>query len=107
MKCVLCNGRTTQKQVEHREFGVSLGNYLAEVCGQCGEVFYDEQTAELIQTKSKKAGLFGLAKKAIVAEIGNSIAIRVPKEIAAFLNLKKGKEVVLMPQSKHGLLVEV
>ena len=52
-------------------------------------------------------GLFGLAKKAKVAEIGNSIAIRIPKEIAEFLKLKKGKEVIIFPESKNDLHINI
>lgn len=102
----MCDGKTVQKMVEHKEFGIFLGKFKAEVCTQCGETYFDEQTAEKIQLKSKELGLFGLAKKAKVAEIGNSIAIRIPKEIAKFLNLRKGKEVILLPKNKHDLLVQ-
>lgn len=75
------------------------------MCEKCGEVFFDEITAGKIQEKSKQLGLFGLAKKVKVAELGNSLAIRIPKEIASFLNLKKGKEVLLSPKTKHDLEV--
>ncbi|HLC85289.1 MAG TPA: AbrB/MazE/SpoVT family DNA-binding domain-containing protein [Candidatus Nanoarchaeia archaeon] len=107
MKCVICSGKTEQRSVEHKEFGTSLGKFKAEVCVKCGEEYFDEKTAEAIQTRSKELGLFGLAKKAIVAELGNSIAIRIPKEIASFLNLKKGQEVTLIPEDKHDLRVHV
>ena len=107
MKCVICDGKTTGKLIEHKEFGISLGNFKAEVCQKCGEIFFDEKTAEKIQQKSKQMGLFGIAKKARIAEIGNSIAIRIPKEIAKFLDLKKGREVTMFPKSKHGLHIDV
>ncbi len=107
MKCVMCEGKTVLKNVEYKEMGVVFGKYKAEVCERCSEQFFDEKTAEIIQEKSRKLGLFGLAKKTKVAEIGNSIAIRVPKEIAAFLSLEKGKEVTLVPKDKHGLMIQV
>ncbi len=107
MKCVLCNGETVKKNIEHKELGVSLGTFKADVCQKCGEVYFDQQTAQKIQEKSKELGLFGLSRKAKVAEIGNSIAIRIPKEIADFLQLKKGKEVIIFPESKHELHIEV
>lgn len=106
MRCVLCGGKTSAKNVEHKEFGVSLGTFRAEVCEKCGETYFDEKTVERIQQKSKDIGLFGLAKKAKVAKIGNSIAIRVPKEIADFLKLKKGEEVLMFPEGKQGLHIE-
>lgn len=107
MKCVICNGETSKKNVEHKESGVFLGNFSAYVCKKCGEIYFDEKTAEKIQHKSKQMGLFGLAKKAKVAEIGNSIAIRIPKEIAEFLKLKKGKEVIIFPESKNDLHINI
>ena len=107
MKCVICGGKTTRKTVEYKEFGISQGNFSADLCKKCGERYFDEETAARIQEKSKQLGLFGLAKKAKVAEIGNSIAIRIPKEIAEFLKLKKGKEVTIFPESKHGLHISV
>lgn len=107
MKCVICNGEAIKKNVDYRESGVSLGTFSANVCQKCGETYFDEKTAERIQNKSKQMGLFGLAKKAKVAEIGNSIAIRIPKEIVEFLKLKKGKEVVIFPESKNDLHITV
>lgn len=107
MRCVLCDGKTTSKMLDHKEFGVSLGLFKAEVCEKCGESFFNEATAEKIQQKSKEMGLFGLAKKAKVAEFGNSLAIRIPKELATFLNLKKGKDVLLVPKDKTDLMVHV
>ena len=107
MRCVMCGGNAISKNVEYKEFGVVLGNFKANVCKKCGETYFDEETAEKIQQKSKQMGLFGLSKKAIVAEVGNSIAIRIPKEIAEFLDLKKGKEVTIFPESKRGLRINL
>ncbi|HLC64747.1 MAG TPA: AbrB/MazE/SpoVT family DNA-binding domain-containing protein [Candidatus Nanoarchaeia archaeon] len=107
MKCVICGGNTQRKNVEHKEFGISLGMFKADVCEKCGEAYFDEKTADEIQRRSREKGLFGLAKKAKVAEVGNSIAIRIPKEIATFMKIKKGKEVTLFPESQHDLRVQV
>jgi len=107
MKCITCGGETFRKGVEYKEFGILLGNFKADVCKNCGEEYFDEETAGKIQEKSKQMGLFGLAKKAKVAEIGNSIAIRIPKEIAEFLNLKKGREVLMFPENKNELHINI
>ena len=107
MKCVMCGGKTIQKMVEHKEFGILVGTFLAEVCKKCNEAYFDEKIAEDIQKKSQKLGLFGLARKVKVAELGNSIAIRIPKEIGKFLDLKKGKEVVIFPETKHELRIQI
>ena len=107
MKCIMCEGNTIKKNIEYREFDVSLGSFKADVCKKCGETYFDEETVGEIQAKSKQLGLFGLAKKVKIAEIGNSIAIRIPKEIAEFLKLDKGKEVIIFPESKHGLRISL
>lgn len=103
----MCGGKTINKNVEHKEFGILLGIFPASVCEKCNEVYFDEKTAEEIQKKSQEMGLFGLARKVKVAEIGNSIAIRIPKEIGNFMNLKKGKEVIIFPENKHALHVQI
>lgn len=106
MKCVFCKAETARKVVEYKEFGVSLGKFEADVCPKCNEFFFDSGTVSKIQVKSKKLGLFGLSKRTKVAEVGNSIAIRIPKEIAKFVGLKKGKEVLIMPKEKNLLSIE-
>ncbi|MFH1592335.1 MAG: AbrB/MazE/SpoVT family DNA-binding domain-containing protein [Candidatus Woesearchaeota archaeon] len=107
MKCITCNGELKKKEVEHKELGVSLGKFPALVCTKCNEVFYDEISAERIQKKSKELGLFGMAKKTKVAMVGNSLAIRIPKEIAKFVDLKKEEIVKLIPKSNKEILIEV
>lgn len=107
MKCVLCGGKTIAKTVEHSEFGISLGSFKAKVCEKCNEIYFDESIAEKIQQKSKDLGLFGLTKKVKVAEVGNSIAIRIPKAISEFLKIKKGQEVTLIPETKKDLHIQV
>ena len=107
MKCVMCGSNTVKKNVDYKEFGVFLGNFKADVCQKCGETFFDSDTAGEIQAKSKKMGLFGLSKKTKTAQVGNSLAIRIPKEIAKFINLKKEEEVKITPKSPKEILIEV
>jgi hypothetical protein len=107
MKCVICEGALKEKLVEHKEFGISFGKFKAQVCAKCGEVFYDSDVVDKIQAKSKELGLFGLSKKTKVAQVGNSLAIRIPKEIAKFIHLKKEEEVKIVPKSSNELIIEV
>lgn len=106
MKCVLCSGKLEEKIVEDKEFGVSLGRFKANVCWDCGEAYYDSEVAKKIQAKSKELGLFGLAKKTKVAQVGNSLAIRIPKEVAEFMNLHKEDMVTIVPKSQKELSIE-
>ena len=99
-------GILEEKIVEYKEFGIPLGKFTANICKNCGEAFFDSETAKKIQEKSKEMGLFGLAKKTKVAKVGNSLAIRIPKEIAEFLKLKKEKEVSIVPKNSHELSIK-
>lgn len=103
----MCKGMLEEKLVDYSEFGVSLGRYKGTVCRSCGEAFFDSEIAKKIQIKSKELGLFGLAKKTKVAQVGNSLAIRIPKEIALFTKLKKEKEVRILPKSPHEFIIEI
>lgn len=106
MKCAICKAEMKKENVEHKEFGVSLGKFKADACPKCGEKFYDSATVDKIQQASKRAGLFGLARRVKAAKIGNSIAIRIPKEIAEAVHLKPGTEVILHPEGEK-LVAEI
>ena len=103
----MCEGKLEKKNVEHKEYGVSLGTFPALVCNKCNNVFYDSDIVDIIQTKSKEMGLFGLTKKTKVAKVGNSLAVRIPKEIAEFIHLDKEMEVRIKPKNKKELVIEI
>ena len=107
MKCIMCDGKLIQKKVEHEEFGVSLGKFEAQVCSKCNEVYFDSEIVNKIQTKSKKLGLFGLVKKTKVAKVGNSLAVRIPKEIVDFTRLKKEGSVKVFPRGRKEIIIEL
>ena len=106
MKCIICNSELNEKLIEYEEYGIPFGKYKAKVCSKCGEVYFDSETVDKIQQKSKKLGLFGIVKKAKVALVGNSLAIRIPKEIALVTGLKKGRDVLIAPKGKNNIAIE-
>src|SRR3989344_2598913 len=106
MKCVMCDSNVKEKLVEYNELGKSFGKFKANVCEKCGEVYFNSDTVDKIQQISKKSGLFGIVRKAKVAQLGNSLAIRIPKEIALATGLKKGREVLIEPKSKNNIAIE-
>lgn len=63
MKCVRCGGLTEIKHVEHKEFGMFLGRFKAEVCMNCGEKYYGSKSVAAIQHQSKARGFFGIIAK--------------------------------------------
>ena len=86
-------------------FGVDLGEFPAEICTKCGESFTDEKTTRAIEESAKKKGVWGLGKKTKITKTGNSLAVRIPKEIANFLKLEEGKEAYIHPD-KDKLIIE-
>ena len=107
MKCILCEGKLEEKTVEYSELGILLGKFKGLTCTKCNETFFNAETADKIQQKSKELGLFGLNKKTRVAQVGNSLAIRIPKEIADFVHLQKEGEVKIFPKNKSQIIIEI
>ena len=106
MKCPICEkGSLKTGKVKEEMFGVYLGEFPALICGKCGESFTDENTTKLIEEAAKSKGIWGLGRKTKITKSGNSLAVRIPKEIAEFLNLKEGTEAYIHPD-KNKLILE-
>ena len=104
--CPICeNGNLKKGKIKETMFGVYLGEFPAEICNKCGESFTDEITTRAIEEQAKKKGLWGLGKKTKITKTGNSLAIRIPKDIANFLRLKEGEEAYIHPE-KNKLIIE-
>ena len=107
MTCPACNkGKLRPVQEKHVLFGVDLGTFPGEKCDKCGEVFTDAAIVEKIQTLAKQKGIWGLGKKTKITRSGNSLAVRIPKELADYLKLKEGKEAYIHPD-KDKIIVEL
>ena len=106
-KCEECNGNIIRKKVDYIYLGENLGKFEAEVCEKCKEVVFDEEITKKVSEIAKKKGLYGLASKAKISQVGNSIAITINKKLAKFANLKKGEEVTLYPEDKHRIIIEI
>ncbi|MBI2672696.1 YgiT-type zinc finger protein [Candidatus Woesearchaeota archaeon] len=108
MECYTCEkGNLVKKKVEFKLYGESFGHFDAEVCDKCGEQFFDEKTSDEMDEIAKKKGLWGLESETNIAKAGGSLVIRVNKNIAQFLRLKKGEKVRLHPEDRNKLIVEV
>ena len=106
MKCPVCGkGELKKGKIKEEMFGVYLGEFPAEICNKCNESFTDEKTTRLIEDAAKKKGIWGLGKKTKITKTGNSLAVRIPQEIAKFLNLKDGKEAYIHPEGNR-LVIE-
>lgn len=106
-KCAMCE-KGHLKKIKHKEVihGVYLGEFPAEKCTSCGEVWIDGDTMGKIEEAAKKKGIWGLGKKTKITRTGNSLAVRIPKEIINHLKLKEGKEAYIHPENNK-IVIEI
>lgn len=106
-KCWECGEKIVHKKVDFSLYGVSLGKFDAEVCLKCGEEVFTEEVSKQIDNAAKESGLWGLEAHTKVGRTGDSLMIRVNKNLVKFLDLKEGEEITLYPQNKKKLIVEI
>lgn len=106
-KCVLCEGNLKNEIINYKVHGMSLGKFPAKVCENCNEKWFDEKTSKKIERAEKKANLFGLSKESKISYSGNSLIIRIPKNIEKFMNLSKNSEVLIYPEDKNKIVISV
>lgn len=92
MKCARCNGETIEKEGNHDD-GVTYHYYS---CTKCGEKFLDMDQLHEVAEKYRQMKKY----KAKVSQWGDSIAIRIPKELAIEYKLKPNQNVNLIPENK-------
>jgi len=101
VKCPICEKGTLKKTKERKIFyGVDLGEYPVEKCTRCGETFTDGEIMKIIEKKAKEKGIWGLGRKTKITRSGNSLAVRIPKDIAIFLKLKEGEDAYIYPEDQ-------
>lgn len=105
--CEECGGKIIKQSVDYLFLGENLGKFPAEVCMQCREQVFEEHVTRKIADVTKKRGLWGLHDRAQVNQIGGSVGITINKKIAEFLALKKGGQVILYPENKKRLVIQI
>ena len=106
--CPICEkGKLIKKSVPYSVYGIEIGKFPAEICTECKEQWFSEETAKKIEQIEKDKGLFGLTKQSKISYSGNSLILRIPKEIAKFLSLKKEKQVLMHPEGRNKLMIEI
>lgn len=106
-KCEECSGRIVRKNIDYEFYGIKIGKFPAEVCSKCGEITFEEDVSRQITNKTKEMGLWGLETRTKIGVVGSTLDIRLTRKIINFMKLKKGEEVVIYPEDKHKLIVEV
>jgi|SRR3989344_4379006 len=108
VKCYICEkGQLQKKEVPYAVYGEFIGNFPAEVCSACHEIFFDEETSHKITAATKMKGLWGLSAQTKIGQAGSTLDIRLSKKLIDFLDLKKGEEVTIYPESKRKLIIEL
>ena len=101
VKCSVCRkGELVKEKGKSELYGFSLGDYVAEVCPVCDEVFWSEEDVASMEKKAKEKGIWGLEQRAKISIAGNSLIVRIPQKLAKFLGLRKGSEVIIHPYGK-------
>ena len=106
VKC-RCGGHLKRSFTEVEFFGINFGLKQANVCNQCGSEYLPQEVMEEIEMEVKKRKLFGLERRGRVAKSGNSLVIRIPKEIAESLKIKRDLPIIIYPTEPKKLIVEV
>ncbi len=107
-RCPVCGKGFLRPQVVHEEmFGIDLGDYPGEVCDRCGESFLSSDSMERVEARAKELGLWGLASKVKIARSGNSLVVRIPAQLARYLKMKSGQEVLVSPEKENRLILEL
>ena len=72
--------------------------------GQFKALFF---RSRYLEAEVKRRGLWGLRARTKVSKVGNALDVRIPKALAAFLSLKKGQEIIIVPLDKNRLQIVV
>ncbi len=108
MKCTACGIGTYQHQkVPYNFLGEKIGIFDALVCSKCQETLFESAASNKIEEEVKRRGLWGLRARSKVSKVGNALDVRIPKQLASFLSLKKGQDIIIEPIDKTRLQILV
>lgn len=87
--CGKCNKETEQEERIIDVFEDILGK--AEVCSVCGEEWVLESELRRAAREAKDKNVLTIKRKLV--KLGDSLAVRIPSDIASSLGLKSGEAV--------------
>lgn len=98
IKCE-CGGKMVKSQIEIVPDLFSLGYK----CSKCGEIeFTEEQMRKALRAKEKAIKIMVTRKLGMV---GESLVLRIPKDVSETMHLKEGEEVRVMVENNK-IIVE-
>ena len=108
MRCTACaKGTYEHQKVKYDFLGEHIGIFDALVCNKCQETLFESAASNKIEEEVKRRGLWGLRARSKVSKVGNALDVRIPKQLAEFLSLKKGQEIIIEPIDKTKLQIIV
>ncbi len=109
MKCV-CGNKLQEIETEMDFFDGNLimRNVKAFYCSKCKEELFDSKEGDKIfEQVSKLSPQYAFESRKKIAKVGNSFAIPVSKEIADYMQIKKGEDIIIKVKSPKRLIIEV
>jgi hypothetical protein len=109
MKCV-CGNKLQEIETEMDFFDGNLimRNIKAFYCSKCKEELFDSKEGDKIfEQASKLSPQHAFESRKKIAKVGNSFAIPVSKEIADYMQIKKGEDIIIKVKNPKRLIIEV
>ena len=101
--------RNVKTQLSLFDGEIVLNNVDAVYCPDCNEEIMTTEQAAEAQRRLKEAlpnfEAFQISKK--ITRVGNSLTVPLSKELADYMNLKKGQEVRITLKNRHRLVLDV
>jgi hypothetical protein len=102
-----CGGTLKVSKCPVEFYGIDFGIKECEVCTKCGAEFLGDNVIGDIEAEIKKMGIFGLEEKVQLTKSGNSLVIRIPRNIAEFAGLKYKDFLRIFPVEKGRIEIKV
>ena len=98
MKCPECSGEMKKKNNIMEQDGLEFEAYL---CPKCGEEIMNMKQLKVLADKYRS---LRKAKEIVFAKWGNSLAVRIPRDVALEYKISEGKRALLV-REKEGIKI--
>lgn len=102
-----CGGALKKSKCSVEFYGIDFGIKDCEACTSCGSEYLDQEVMKKLEEEVKKRKIFALERNVRVTKSGNSLVIRIPREIAEFLDIGYLSSLRMFPVEKGRLEIEV
>ena len=67
VKCPVCGrGELVKEKRKSELYGFSLGEYMAEVCPHCSEIFWIEEDVTTMEKEAKEKGIYSFGNNFVL-----------------------------------------